>query len=166
MCLASASALRRSETVTCAPRRRRKSAAAKPDTPNPTTRTFLPLSSTRESLTEIEWALPPRFSRDSFASESQDAEDAHQNQRHAAKRGARDGLAEQPRAERDGNHGIDERVAGHLSRGNLPQQPDEAGERQQRADEDQVNESEARAQAYVRNVMQFSGHRGGQQQEC
>src|ERR1700733_4746978 len=166
MCFASASALRRSETVTCAPRRRRNSAAAKPDTPNPTTRTFLPLSSTRESLTEIEWALPPRFSRDSFASESQDAEDAHQNQRHAAKRGAGDGLPKQPGAKRDSNHGIDERVAGHLSRGNLPQQPDEAGERQKRAYEDQVNKSEGRTPGYVWNVMQLSGYRGGQQQEC
>src|SRR5579875_3436465 len=43
--LLSISALRMSETVTCAPRRRRKRAAANPDLPRPTTRTFLPLSS-------------------------------------------------------------------------------------------------------------------------
>ena len=49
--------VRKSETVTCAPRRRRKSAAAKPEIPNPTTRTFLPLSSTRESLSEIRGRL-------------------------------------------------------------------------------------------------------------
>ena len=45
MSLASASALRTSETVTCAPLRRRNRAAARPDFPSPTTRTFLPLSS-------------------------------------------------------------------------------------------------------------------------
>ena len=38
-----------SETVTWAPRRRRKRAAAKPDLPSPTTRTFLPLSSMHQS---------------------------------------------------------------------------------------------------------------------
>src|ERR1039458_3903018 len=43
--LASASALRMSETVTCAPRRRRNNAAARPDFPSPTTRTFLPFKS-------------------------------------------------------------------------------------------------------------------------
>src|SRR5581483_2875731 len=42
---ASASALRTSETVTCAPLWRRKSAAARPDLPSPTTKTFLPFSS-------------------------------------------------------------------------------------------------------------------------
>src|SRR5271166_676148 len=50
MSLASAAALRTSETVTCAPLRRRKSAAARPDLPSPTTRTFLPLSSMLTSL--------------------------------------------------------------------------------------------------------------------
>ncbi len=48
--LASASALRTSETVTCAPCRRRNSAAASPDLPRPTTITFLPLSSMLSSL--------------------------------------------------------------------------------------------------------------------
>src|ERR1017187_10389663 len=43
--LASASALRTSETVTCAPFRRRNRTAARPDFPSPTTKTFLPLSS-------------------------------------------------------------------------------------------------------------------------
>src|SRR5580692_9626020 len=45
MSLASASALRTSETVTCAPRLRRNNAAARPDLPSPTTRTFFPFSS-------------------------------------------------------------------------------------------------------------------------
>ncbi len=45
MSLASASALRMSETVTWAPRRRKNNAAARPDLPSPTTNTFLPLSS-------------------------------------------------------------------------------------------------------------------------
>ena len=40
-----ASALRTSDTVTCAPRRRRNSAAARPDRPRPTTSTRLPFSS-------------------------------------------------------------------------------------------------------------------------
>src|ERR1700761_323396 len=40
-----AAALRWSETVTWAPRRRKNSAAASPDLPRPTTSTFLPLSS-------------------------------------------------------------------------------------------------------------------------
>ena len=43
--LASASAERTSETVTCAPCRRKNNAAASPDFPRPTTRIFLPFSS-------------------------------------------------------------------------------------------------------------------------
>jgi len=45
MSFPSASALRLSDTVTCAPLRRRKSAAARPDLPRPTTNTFFPFSS-------------------------------------------------------------------------------------------------------------------------
>ena len=55
MSFASASALRISETVTCAPRRRRNSAAARPDLPSPTTRTFLPfrsIDSRTQSMTD------------------------------------------------------------------------------------------------------------------
>src|SRR5271170_168905 len=50
MSFASAAALRTSETVTCAPLRRRKIAAARPDLPSPTTSTFLPFSSMQSSV--------------------------------------------------------------------------------------------------------------------
>src|ERR1035441_7606073 len=53
MSLANCSALRTSETVTWEPRRCRNSAAAKPDFPSPTTRTFLPLSSIIRSVLRL-----------------------------------------------------------------------------------------------------------------
>ena len=61
MSLARASALRMSETVTCAPRRRRKRAAARPDLPSPTTRTFLPLSSIMRISPRILYRATPRL---------------------------------------------------------------------------------------------------------
>src|ERR1700761_3170809 len=54
--LLSAAALRRSDTVTCAPRRRRKRAAARPDLPSPTTNIFLPFTSMQPSHPRGNWS--------------------------------------------------------------------------------------------------------------
>ena len=140
-----------------------KECRCKTRTPNPTTRTFLPLSSTRESLTEMGSTLPSPFSRDSFAPESQNAEDAHEDERHAANHRARDGLPKHPCPERDRNERIHKRVAGHLARGDLSQQPHKAGECQQRPDEDQVDERKRRTPPDVGNVMQLPACNGKQQ---
>src|ERR1035437_9937237 len=66
--LASASALRMSETVTWAPRWRRNRAAARPDFPSPTTRTFLPLRSiTGSALQSAGSALRAKIAPDEAA---------------------------------------------------------------------------------------------------